>query len=221
MLMGDIDLKDNQGVDMADLKQHVARLAYVVLCAYSVRGGLWFVVRLPENQTPETLAAHFRYLQRLFGERFEINLDPSKGGNPCDLRFVSYDPEPYMNEQATIMSGSYTPLPPPRPRPSHALAYFSKETSQLLTRIVRFAESAGEGQRHIHLLKAARLIGGYVAVGRINEKEGIQALEMVASHWPNFTKSQKTILDGIQYGLASPIDEPNVYPNQTKASSPH
>ena len=114
MLMGDIDRKDNPDVDMAQLKHHLTRLAYVVLCAYSVRGGLWFVIRLPDHQTPETLAAHFRYVQRLFSKNYEVKLDTSKGGNPTDLRYVAYDAAPWLNDSPTVMDKTYTP-PPPKP----------------------------------------------------------------------------------------------------------
>ncbi|MFD2573441.1 BT4734/BF3469 family protein [Spirosoma soli] len=119
MLMGDVDKKDNPSVDMAELKKCISRLTYVLTCAYSVRGGLWFVVRLPDHQTPETLAAHFRYVQKLFSTYFGVILDSTKGGNPTHLRFVSYDPEPYINENATVMDKTYTPKPaapyvPPR-----------------------------------------------------------------------------------------------------------
>lgn len=204
VMMGDVDQKDNPGVDMAELKKHLARLRYVLLCGYSVRRGLWFVVRLPDHQTPETLAAHFRHLQKLFSQVFGIVLDSTKGGNPTDLRFVSCDTAPYLNETATVMKGTYTP-PPPKPRPVDPGRFNGPDEGQLLTRLVRFTERAGEGQRHATLLKAAKLAGGYVAAGRMEEQTAVYALETVASEWPTFTKSQKTIRDGIRYGQTAPL----------------
>ena len=204
MLMGDCDKKDNPDVDMAELKKHIARLPYVLLCAYSVRRGLWFVVRLPDGQTPETLAAHYRYLQKLFSEKFGIKLDSTKGGNPTDLRFVSFDAEPFINEYPTVMTGTYTPAPPKR-----VAVHYGKsknvDEGTLLKRLVGFVEKAGEGQRHECLLKAAKLAGGYIAADRIDEQNAILALETAASEWPQFSKSQKTIRDGIRYGLGSPL----------------
>ncbi|MVM36006.1 hypothetical protein GO755_38690 [Spirosoma sp. HMF4905] len=204
LLMGDIDKKDNPGINMAELKKHLTRLPYILLCAYSVRGGLWFVVRLPDEQTPEILAAHFRYLQKLFSHKFGVKLDTTKGGNPTDLRFVSYDADPYINEDATVLVGTYTP-PPPKPRVVDYDRADGEDESQLLARLVRFTESAGEGERHATLLKAAKLAGGFVAAGRMDEQTAIYALETVASEWPNPTKSSKTIRDGIRYGLTSPV----------------
>lgn len=217
LLMGDVDRKDNPGIDMAELKKHLSRLPYVLLCAYSVRGGLWFIVRLPDQQSPETLAAHFRYLQQLFSNYFGVKLDSSKGGNPTDLRFVSYDATPYINESATVMAGMFNP-PKPVPKQGYKTKQHQsndQDEGQLLIRLVRFTKAATEGQRHLTLLKAATLAGGYIATGRIDEQTAVYALETTASDWPTFTKSQKTIRDGIRNGLTKPI-----YPEeQIKGSS--
>ncbi|MBC3786484.1 BT4734/BF3469 family protein [Spirosoma utsteinense] len=203
MMMGDVDIKDNPGVNMAELKKYIARLPYVLLCTFSVRKGLWFVVQLPDHRTPETLAAHFRYLQKLFSDIFGVNLDKGKGGNPTDLRFVSYDPTPYINENAIVLSGTYEP-----PKASHTIDYsrFNRQDERnLLPRLVRFVRTAGEGQRHTTLLKAATVAGGYIAAGLVDEQIVTLALETIASEWPTFSKSQKTIRDGIRYGLTKPI----------------
>jgi hypothetical protein len=211
LLMGDIDKKDNPGLDMNELKKHLSRLPYLVLCAYSVRGGLWFVVRLPDEQTPETLMAHFRYLQKLFRQKFGIVLDSTKGGNPTHLRFVSYDAAPFLNEQATIMAGSYTP-PQSNASPPFRQEHFKKtDDGELLNRLLRIVEGAGEGQRHERLLKAAIVAGGYIGAGRLDEQTVIYRLETVASAWPTFGKSQKTIRDGIRYGLVKPLYLENIY----------
>ncbi|GAB3327858.1 hypothetical protein GCM10027299_29060 [Larkinella ripae] len=217
LLMGDVDLKDNPGIDMARLKEHIPRLPYVLLCAYSVRGGLWFVVRLPEGQTPETLAGHFRYLQKLFKERLGVKLDSTKGGNATDLRFVSFDSEPFLNEEATEMRGQYTP-PPQRPVVTQWKAKDPNDKN-LLTRIVSHVQKAADGERHTSLLKASRVAGGYVGAGRLDEQTATLALETVASDWPNFSKSQKTIRDGIRNGKNAPIYDTETV-NQPYARSP-
>ena len=224
LIMGDIDRKENPGVDMTELKTQLARLLYVLLCGYSVRGGLWFVVCLPDHQTPESLAAHFRYLQKLFSKKFGITLDKGKGGNPTDLRFVSYDATPFIREDATVMAGTYTPKPP-RPAPAYRAdqsRYSGRDEGQLLPRLVRFAQTAGEGQRHSTLLRAAKLAGGFVAAGRMDEQTAVYALETVASEWPTFSKSQRTIRDGIRYGLAKPVypDAPPARQNQPATAKP-
>ncbi|MBO0938206.1 hypothetical protein J2I47_16760 [Fibrella sp. HMF5335] len=212
MLMGDIDAKDNPELDMALVKRDLARLPYVLLCAQSVRGGLWFVVRLPDHQTPATLQAHFGYVKKLFADLFGIVLDRSKGGNPTHLRYVSYDPAPYLNEAATELTGTYTEKVTFLKSSSNQTPRYTRPNTQalsrpnLLKRVASLAEQAAEGERHDKLLKAAKLAGGYVATGNLHEQDAIDALETVASEWDNFTKSQRTIRDGIRYGLQAPIE---------------
>ncbi|GAB3688454.1 hypothetical protein GCM10027592_03400 [Spirosoma flavus] len=210
LLMGDVDTKDNPGLNMAELKKHLCRLPYVLLCAYSVRGGLWFVVRLPDNQTSDTLAAHFRYLQRVFTETFKVKLDSSKGGNPTDLRFVSYDAAPFFNEQVSVMSGTYTPRKT-KPRSFVSRQSNNPDGNELLNRLLRFVEGSTEGERHQRLLKAATVAGGYIEAGRMDETAAVYGLETVVSEWPTFSKSQKTIRDGIRHGLTKPI-YPDAHP---------
>jgi hypothetical protein len=223
LIMGDIDLKDNPDIDMSELKQYISRVPYILLCSYSVRGGLWFVVRLPDNQNPQSLAAHFRYLQKVFREKFGIILDASKGGNPAHLRFVSYDTDPYFNETPSVMSGTYTP-PPPKPV-SYCPDNRNTDDSQLLSQIAKIIEKAADGERHISLLKAARVAGGYVGAGRLDEETATLTLETLASNWPNFTKSQKTIRDGIHNGKYAPIYDTqttgNSYSQSTPKQTPH
>ena len=207
-LVGDIDRKDNPDVDMAQLKQHLTRLAYVGLCSYSVRGGLWFVIRLPDHQTPETLAAHFRYVQRLFSKNYGVKLDTSKGGNPTDLRYVAYDAAPWLNDSPTVMGMTYTP-PKPAPVPfdysQFSTKFQGRYDAELLTWLVRRVEAATEGNRHTTLRNESRLAGGYIAAGRLDEATAVCALETVASEWPDFRKSQGTIRDGIGYGMSAPL----------------
>lgn len=204
LLMGDVDQKDNPGLDMGELKHHLCRLPFVLLCAYSVRGGLWFVIRLPDHQTPETLAAHFRYVQKLFNESYGINLDASKGGNPCHLRYVSYDPAPYVNETPLVLSKTYT-LSAQRPRPLEQTSRFELDERQLLERLVCFIESAGAGERHAKLLRASVVAGGHIAAGHLTEQTAVYVLENAVANWPMFSKSQRTIKDGIRYGQTKPM----------------
>ncbi len=212
LLMGDIDRQDNPDINMAELKYHLSRIPYLMLCAESVRGGLWFVVRLPDHQTPDTLVAHFRYLQKLFTEEFGIFLDSSKGGNPTDLRFVSYDPNPYLNDEAMVMVGTYSPstVVATKTTLQSVTKWQSTDCTEnnILRRCITIIESATDGNKHLHLLKAATLVGGYVAGGMVDEYVAINTLEDVVRCLPNvacFTQAQRTIRDGIRNGKQRPL----------------
>lgn len=120
----------------------------------------------------------------------------------CRLRGYSYNTYDYFNHQATPFTGLLTPEPVVNnPR----LYTGESESSAPLERCLKLVVDAIEGDRHQQLLKAARLAGGFVAGGCLNEEEVIEALEAVVQHWPMFSKSQRTIRDGLRYGLQEPI----------------
>ena len=98
----DIDRKDNLQVEGYDrLKDKLGRLPYVAFCGRSVGGEGYYAI-VPIAQ-PNKLLLHFRSLQTEFSA-MGITIDPSC----CDIsrkRFVSYDPEPYINQEAEIYEG--------------------------------------------------------------------------------------------------------------------
>lgn len=60
---------------------------------------------------------------------------------------------------------------------------------------------------HFVLLKASRLLGGYVANNSISEVDAVNVLEYEIQQKPirSFKDAQKTIRDGLKYGKLSPI----------------
>ena len=122
----------------------------------------------------------------------------------ASLRGYSYDPVPFQPEQVMLFE-LYDVLPKPIPRPIQQSRCNEPDEDDLLNRLLRFVQQAGEGQRHERLLKAATVAGGYIAAGRMNEQTATFGLETVASEWPTFSKSQKTIRDGLRYGQSRPI----------------
>lgn len=94
----DIDGQDNPALpDAASLKAEVCKVAEVLYCALSVSGhGCFAIVRLA---TPANFEGHFRAVARLFRQRLGINID-TQCSNIKRLRYISYDPEPYINPDA-------------------------------------------------------------------------------------------------------------------------
>lgn len=65
-----------------------------------------------------------------------------------------------------------------------------------------------DGEKHGTLLRAARLLGGYIAGGIVTETEATRALELEIEHKANVANikaAYRTIQAGIQYGLGYPI----------------
>jgi len=82
----DIDVKDNLGLDHADVKRRCAELTSIYFCAISATGGMWGIARRTgdtDNQLNE--------LERALG----VRLDKANSQSVAALRFASYDPNPY------------------------------------------------------------------------------------------------------------------------------
>jgi hypothetical protein len=65
-----------------------------------------------------------------------------------------------------------------------------------------------DGQKHTTLLKASKLMGGYIASGAVDESEAIRLLETEIQYKDIDDPKQatKTIKDGINYGKQNPIE---------------
>lgn len=110
----DIDGQDNPGFGSgAELKAEVYKVSEVAYCSLSASGnGCFAIFRLshPENHLGQFLA-----LQRLFKSRLGIVID-GQCKDVKRLRFVSYDSEPYINDNAEpfrITDAATKPKPNP------------------------------------------------------------------------------------------------------------
>lgn len=94
----DIDGQDNPGFGSgADLKAEICKVSEVAYCSLSASGnGCFAIYRLSH---PENHLGHFLALQRLFKSRLGIIID-GQCKDVKRLRFATYDPKPYFNENA-------------------------------------------------------------------------------------------------------------------------
>jgi len=114
----DIDAKDNPQVeDAAELRDAIAKVVYVAFAGLSVSGkGVWALVKVEDPQKQDL---YFEQLQEDFGT-FNIVLDSTKGKNPNDARFYSYDPEAYITKEFKVYD-RLPKKPQSKPRePSHS-----------------------------------------------------------------------------------------------------
>lgn len=99
LIQFDIDSKDN-AVNMDDLKFKIQHIPYVAYLSYSTSGnGLWGLIPI---QHKDQHKAHFRAIQRAFSNA-GIVIDPAPS-NVASFRFISYDPDPYFNENAEVFT---------------------------------------------------------------------------------------------------------------------
>jgi hypothetical protein len=202
----DIDGKDNPSYTAEELKERISAWPFVGYCGFSVSGkGVWALA--PTNFPLATTSISI--LQ--FAQKEGINIDSSKGKAETELRFISFDLDPYINLNPTFIE----PLPPEPitiqkiKRTYHPVSSASKDgvIKSLLERL----NAASEGSRHDQRLKVGRLAGGYVAGGLFSEAEIISILsDDYTIHFPfdspaTQKKEIKAIVDGIKYGLGNPI----------------
>ena len=110
LLCIDIDKKDNMDVDwFDDLKHEWHNIPQILYAAHSVRGEGWFAIF--HIAYPEKHRAHFEALQRDFANSGLI-IDKSCK-DVSRMRTISYDPEPYVNEAATLYNKVWVEPKPP------------------------------------------------------------------------------------------------------------
>jgi hypothetical protein len=90
--------------------------------------------------------------------------------------------------------------------PTAPAKYSEKYLEQILGKLADNIRTAPDGERHGARLGNARAAGGYVAAGLFNRSD-VEAVLCAAAvaNTDNAQGAQKTILDGIEYGLASPL----------------
>lgn len=95
----DIDKKDNPNiVNFESLKKEIYKVPYIAYAGHSAGGSGYFMI-IPIKD-PKRHKEHFRSLEMDF-KRCGIKID-SACSNECRIRFVSYDPKPYVNKNAKI-----------------------------------------------------------------------------------------------------------------------
>lgn len=100
-LCADIDYNPEKGINKAldgyNLKEDIARLPFVAFCGLSCRGTGYFLIIPIED--PAKYREYYKALEADF-EKGGITLDPSCK-DISRKRFVSWDPDPYINTAAT------------------------------------------------------------------------------------------------------------------------
>jgi hypothetical protein len=141
----------------------------------------------------------------LYGVPWDIS-----GKDVSRLCFVSHDPDLYWNPDAAVFEVPPLPTPEP-PLPPRAATYHPTRdrydyAARAIKTAVEMIESAPVGIRHHTRLRAARLLGGYVAGGLLSEAHVYGTLaQALVGHTKDLERALKTVEDGLAYGKAHPI----------------
>ena len=192
---------DFDHIDASSSKKMLGGDPYVYSCWTSPSGdGLKALVRITN---PERHRDHFRALKTYFDTQYGLEVDDS-GKNESRACFESFDPDLILNEDSDKFGAFATELSESQVAVSKAGVFTDYMKLNLAARMVRQCE---DGKKHETLLKAARLIGGYISAGRIEEDEAVRVLmrEILKRDIGSEKSAEETILHGINAGKKDPL----------------
>ena len=157
---------DFDHIDVEKSKAVLATDAHVYSCWVSPSGdGLKALVRVTN---PERHRDHFRALKNYFHKQYDLEVDES-GVNESRACFESYDPDLILNPGATKF-GAFASERSEQVQEAKKGEFTDYMKLNLACRMIRQCE---DGEKHNTLLRAARLLGGFVGAGRIEEEEAV------------------------------------------------
>ena len=135
LLCVDIDKKDNMSVPWFDnLKHEWHNIPQVLYAAHSVRGEGWFAIF--HIAYPEKHRAHFEALQCDFANSGLVVDKSCK--DVSRMRTISYDPEPYVNEAATLYNKVWV-----EPKPTIHIPYSGGDDKEDVEKCCRIIADRG------------------------------------------------------------------------------
>jgi hypothetical protein len=198
----DLDRKDNNHISQSEwntLKDRLKEVENISYMGLSCSGTGYFI--LIPIAFPEKHKQHFEYLRNAFLS-LGIIIDKSCS-DVSRLRFASYDPEPYINENAEVLTVFY--IEPQKPVYIANTNTFN--SADILTREANKVLNAPDGQKYYTLNKAGYTLGGFVGAGLISEVEAVAALETAINSCDckDYNEAYKTIQKSISHGQLKPI----------------
>ena len=191
---------DFDHIDVAQAKGALATDDYVYSCWVSPSGdGLKALVKVTN---PERHRDHFRALRTYFHKQYDLEVDES-GVNESRAGLESYDPDLILNPESKAF-GAFASEKSEKPQEAKVGEFTDYMKLNLACRMVRQAE---EGEKHAALLKASKLVGGYISAGRLEEEEAVRVLfrEICKRDIDSEDAAMTTIRQAIEVGKRLPI----------------
>jgi hypothetical protein len=206
LLQGDFDKIE----DLNAFRSKVDADPYVAFSFISPSGaGLKVGIRIDPTRHRESFEAVSRY----FSDQYGVTLDPKVKEVPR-LLFASWDPDVYINPGAKVFpiptnNGCVVPRPT-APAPSMPITdqAVGKQGQRALDTAKKMIQDSVDGEKLNTLLKAAKLLGGYVAGGMLSAEEARAALQDEIGKKPgvnSLATAHKAIEAGLKHGMSEPI----------------
>jgi hypothetical protein len=192
---------DFDKVNTEEVKNALSLDEYVYACWISPSGdGIKALVKISH---PEKHRDHFRALTSYFSNTYALELDPT-GINESRACYESYDEDIIIKESSKQFSMFISEQAEKQTVSNKFEGYTDYMKLNLAARMIR---SAKDGEKHAALLKAARLCGGLINAGRMEEEEAKRVLirEILKKNIDSEESAIRTIVDGIELGKKDPI----------------
>lgn len=187
-------------------KQEVSKHYFIYSAFISPSGdGVKAVARIPKDKAKHR--AYYNGILSIFKDLDPTNINESR------ICYASYDPEIYINKEAKEFTLSIT-----EPKKKEFKSVKIRTDYSKINVALNMIRGAVDGTKHETLLKAAKLMGGYIQTGLVDEYEAIRLLESEIGSMDitDFKQAQRTIQDGITYGKGQPIHESASEPVKTR-----
>ncbi len=208
---------DIDHVDVGQVKEVLSGDENIWFCFVSPGGdGIKCGLRAENISTDGDHKKLYLAVERYFKENYDIEIDPACK-DISRLTFLSHDPDAYINNDPSYFNIAAWEKEPPKievPEIVHTENGTGKKTyayKVLESACLKIREST-PGKMHRTRLTMSRLVGGYLHY--IDEAEALRALELAVeeSRTVNFENAMKTVRAGIEHGKRSPIEIPDVIP---------
>jgi hypothetical protein len=210
LLCLDIDAKDaNAAVDFEAARRAIEADSYTYACFVSAGGrGMCVLVPIPADDHKGS----FRALAMYYQQEHKLAVDEACK-NVSRIRFVSYDPALYLNEQAATFQETMpgpkrvTSVAPVGASTWRASAHGDGYGQRALERACDKVRAAADGEKRTVLNKQALLCGGYIAAGFLSDAEVTDALRAAISsrEVDDLQAAFKTINIAIKDGKLRPV----------------
>ena len=183
--------------NVAQLKDKLKLIEYIAAAFVSPSGdGVKAVASMPRSADfhRENYDAMMEDLEQ------RLNIDSSvldkTSKNESRICYASYDKDVYYNSNPKCFVK----------QKKKEVVHIDYNKINIAVNMIRLAH---DGEKHAVLLRASKLMGGYIASGMIEEAFAKQVLETEISNKniDDLKNAKKTIEDGIAYGKAMPIYE--------------
>lgn len=190
-----LDFDDCNGQEK---KQQLYQDPYIYSAWISPSGGCKALVKCPPN-----IDKHNLYYDS-FCDRYP-ELDTTSR-NISRLCFESYDPDIWIKQGCKTWDRVKAST---QQKTDYKSAINTKKGRHKISIAVDMIRASVDGEKHETLLKASKLLGGYIATGYVDEQEAKQILEQEirAKNPKDLNGALKTIDDGIDYGKKSPLKD--------------